>query len=111
VTKKLDEAALAQVEKLGVKLVPVKVPEGAVDSSGFGVESAAFFDELIRTGRDKQMTSPARANSFRTSRLIPAVEYLQGQRARAMMMAKLAEATAGVDVYLVPANAGGRGGR
>lgn len=110
-TKKFDEAALAQVEKLGVKLVPVKVPEGAVDSSGFGVESAAFFDELIRTGRDKQMTSPARANSFRTSRLIPAVEYLQGQRARAMMMAKLAEATAGVDVYLVPANSGGGGGR
>jgi Asp-tRNA(Asn)/Glu-tRNA(Gln) amidotransferase A subunit family amidase len=38
------------------------------------------------------------------------VEYLQGQRARAMMMAKLAEAVAEVDVYLVPANSGGGGG-
>ncbi len=110
VTKKFDEAALAQIEKLGVKLIPVKVPDGAADASGFGVESAVFFDEMIRTGLDKQMTNPARASSFRNSRLIPAVEYLQAQRARAMMMAKLAEATADVDVYLVPANAGGGGG-
>ncbi len=110
VTKKFDEAALAQVEKLGVKLIPVKVPAGAADASGFNVESGAFFDEMIRAGRDKQMTNPPRASGFRTSRLIPAVEYLQSQRARAMMMAKLAEATADVDVYLVPANAGGGGG-
>jgi Asp-tRNA(Asn)/Glu-tRNA(Gln) amidotransferase A subunit family amidase len=109
-TKKYDEAAIAQIEKLGVKLVVVNVPEGTADASGFGVESAVFFDELVRTGRDKQMTNPGRASSFRTSRLIPAVEYLQAQRARAMMMAKLAEATAEVDVYLVPANTGGGGG-
>lgn len=110
VTKKYDEAAIAQIEKLGVKLVEVKVPDVPLDSNSFGVESAVFFDELIRTGGDKQMTNPSRASSFRTSRLIPAVEYLQSQRARAMMMAKLAEATAEVDVYLVPANGGGGGG-
>ena len=68
--------------------------------------------ELIRTGRDKQLTNPGRATGFRSARLIPAVEYLQSQRARTMMMMKLAEATADVDVYLVPANnAGGGGGR
>ena len=111
VTKKYDEAAIAEIQKLGVKLVEVKVPEATADASSFGVESAVFFDELVRTGRDKQMTNPGRASSFRTSRLIPAVEYLQAQRARAMMMAKLAEATAEVDVYLVPANTGGGGGR
>jgi Asp-tRNA(Asn)/Glu-tRNA(Gln) amidotransferase A subunit family amidase len=111
VMKKFNEAAMAQIEKLGVKLIEVKVPEGAADSGGFGVESGAFFDEMIRSGQDKQMTNPARANSFRGSRLTPAVEYLQAQRARAMMMAKLAEATAEVDVYLAPANSGGGGGR
>jgi Asp-tRNA(Asn)/Glu-tRNA(Gln) amidotransferase A subunit family amidase len=109
--KKFDEAALSQVQKLGVKLIEVKVPEGVADAGGFGVESGAFFDEMIRSGRDKRMTNPGRANSFRSSRLTPAVEYLQAQRARAMMMAKLAEATGGVDVYLVPANSGGGGGR
>jgi len=108
--KKHDDEAMAQMEKLGVKLIEVKVPEGSADAGGFNVESGAYFDELVRSGGDKKMTNPTRANGFRSSRLIPAVEYLQGQRARTMMMMKLAEATADVDVYLVPANAGGGGG-
>ncbi len=110
VAKKNEQAAIAQVEKLGVKLIPMKVPEGQADAGSFSVESGAFFDELVRSGRDKQMTNPGRGNSFRSSRLIPAVEYLQSQRVRSMMMAKLAEATAEVDIYLVPANSGGGGG-
>ena len=40
------------------------------------------------------MTNPGRAGGFRSSRAVPAVEYLQSQRARSMMMMKLAEATA-----------------
>jgi Asp-tRNA(Asn)/Glu-tRNA(Gln) amidotransferase A subunit family amidase len=108
--KKTEEQTLEQMKSLGFKLVPVKLPEWSIDTSSIGVESGVFFDDLIRSNRDKQMTNPGRAGSFRSSRVIPAVEYLQGQRARAMMMAKLAEATADVDVYLVPANQGGGGG-
>jgi len=111
VLKRNEEKALEQVQALGVKLIPVKVPDWNVDVASIGVESAVFFDELVRSGRDKQLTNPGRANGFRASRVIPAVEYLQSQRARTMMMMKLAEATADVDVYLVPANAGGGGGR
>jgi Asp-tRNA(Asn)/Glu-tRNA(Gln) amidotransferase A subunit family amidase len=110
VARRNEEKALAQVQALGFKLVPVKAPDGSADTGSFGVESAVFFDELVRSGRDKELTNPDRANGFRSSRLIPAVEYLQGQRARTMMMMKLAEATAEVDVYLVPANSGGGGG-
>ena len=106
VTKEHDEKTLDQVRSLGVKLVPVAVPEFSLDTSAYGVESAAFFDELIRTGRDKQMTNPGRAAGWRTSRTTPAVEYIQLQRARMMMMMKLAEATKDVDVYLVPSGAG-----
>src|SRR3984957_2512874 len=108
VAKKNDEQALAAIRALGVRLIPITVPD-ASDAGGFNVESAAFFDEFIRSGRDKQMTNPGRGNGFRSARLIPAVEYLQSQRARTIMMMKLAEATAAVDVYLVPANAGGGG--
>jgi len=43
-------------------------------------------------------------------RLVPAVEYLQSQRVRMMMMTKLAEATAHVDVYIVASNNNGMGG-
>jgi Asp-tRNA(Asn)/Glu-tRNA(Gln) amidotransferase A subunit family amidase len=108
--KKLDDQAIEQVQKLGFKLVPVKAPDWTLDVASYGVESAAFFDGLIRAGREKEMTNPGRANGFKSARLIPAVEYIQSQRARTMMMMKLAEATAEVDVYLVPANAGGGGG-
>ena len=108
--KEHDEKTLDQLRSLGFKLVEVTVPETTYDTSGFNVESAAFFDEFIRQGRDKQMTNPGRAAGWRPSRLIPGVEYLQGQRARAMMMAKLAEATRDVEVYVVPSGAGGGGG-
>jgi len=109
VAKRNEEKALAQVQALGAKLIPVKVPEGSADAGGFGVESAAFFDDLIRSGGYKQMTNQGRASGFKSAHLIPAVEYLQSQRVRTMMMMKLAEATADVDVYLVPANSGGGG--
>jgi Asp-tRNA(Asn)/Glu-tRNA(Gln) amidotransferase A subunit family amidase len=108
--KKLDDATLAQMQALGVKLIPLTTPDWTLDVSSYSVESAVFFDELIRTGRDKQLTNPSRGNGWRGARLIPAVEYLQAQRARSMMMMKLAEATADVDVYLAPANNGGGGG-
>jgi Asp-tRNA(Asn)/Glu-tRNA(Gln) amidotransferase A subunit family amidase len=108
--KEYDQKALDQIKALGVNLVEVTIPEVNVDTSGFNVESAAFFDELTRSGRDKEMTNPGRAAGWRTTRLMPAVEYIQGQRARAMMMAKLAEATKDVDVYLAPTGAGAGGG-
>ena len=57
----------------------------------------------------------ARGGGRYNGRLMPAVEYLQPQRVRMMMMMKLAEATAHVDVYVVASNntggEGGRGGR
>jgi Asp-tRNA(Asn)/Glu-tRNA(Gln) amidotransferase A subunit family amidase len=104
-----DQKTLEQVRALGVKLVEVSVPEVSVDTSSFNVESGAFFDELIRSGRDKEMSNPGRAAGWRTVRLMPAVEYIQSQRMRTMMMMKLAEATKEVDVYLVPTGAGGGG--
>jgi Asp-tRNA(Asn)/Glu-tRNA(Gln) amidotransferase A subunit family amidase len=95
---------------LGVsKFIPLTVPEWPYDGSAINVESAVFFDELVRYGGVSRMTNPGRAAAFKNARLIPAVEYLQSQRARMMMMMKLAEATSGVDVYLV-ASAGNNGG-
>ncbi len=108
--KKIDDATLEKMQSLGVKLIPLTTPDWTLDVSSYNVESAVFFDELIRTGRDKELTNPGRGNGWRGARLIPAVEYLQAQRARSMMMMRLAEATAEVDVYLAPANSGAGGG-
>ena len=104
-----DEKTLAQLATLGVKLIEVKVPDWSLDVSAYAVESAAFFDELIRSGNDKKMANPGRAAGWKSARLIPAVEYVQLQRARMMLMMKLAEATASVDVYVVPGMGGGTG--
>jgi Asp-tRNA(Asn)/Glu-tRNA(Gln) amidotransferase A subunit family amidase len=52
----------------------------------------------------------ARGGGRPNGRLIPAVEYLQSQRVRMMMMTALAEATSHVDVYVVASNNNGMGG-
>ncbi len=92
------DAALALLASLGVNhLVPVKVPEGQTNIGGFSVESTVFFDEHARAGEMKTARGGARTNG----RLVPAVEYLQSQRVRMMMMMKLADATAHVDAYIV----------
>jgi Asp-tRNA(Asn)/Glu-tRNA(Gln) amidotransferase A subunit family amidase len=108
--KAAAQEVLDTLASLGVsKFVPLTVPEWPYDGSAINVESAVFFDELVRSGGVSRMTNPGRAAAFKNARLVPAVEYLQSQRARMMMMMKLAEATAGLDVYLV-ASSGNNGG-
>ena len=100
---------LDTLRSIGVsKFVPVTVPETPFNLNGIsaiGVESAVFFDEQARSGRMKEARGGGRYNG----RLVPAVEYLKLQRARMMMMMKLAEATANVDVYVVASNNTGMG--
>jgi Asp-tRNA(Asn)/Glu-tRNA(Gln) amidotransferase A subunit family amidase len=70
------------------------------------VESAVFHDRLLRSGLYQQMTNTSRGERMRSARLIPAVEYLQSQRMRAVMMQELAKATTAVDVYVTPSTHG-----
>jgi Asp-tRNA(Asn)/Glu-tRNA(Gln) amidotransferase A subunit family amidase len=109
------ETMLEMLRSIGVtNFVEMKIPEGQTNVSSLGVESFVYFDELRRNGK---LTGSRMGGNRPTARLLPAVEYLQQQRLRMMMMTELAAATAGVDVYLVAANpstggaGGGRGGR
>jgi Asp-tRNA(Asn)/Glu-tRNA(Gln) amidotransferase A subunit family amidase len=88
------------------RFVPIAVPEFTTNVSAINVESVVFFDEHARAGRMKEARNGGRPNG----RLIPAVDYLRSQRVRTMMMEKLAEATANVDVYVVAANPSVGGG-
>lgn len=108
-----NRAALEALEGLGIDLVDVPIPEFNTQLSPIGVESAVFFDELVRSGRDRELTNPGRAAGWRRSWLVPAVDYLRQQRIRTMMMMELARATEHVDVYLAPRTTGappGEGG-
>ena len=109
------ERMLATFTSIGIgNLIPVSVPEAYTNVSAITVERAAFFDQHARSGRMKEARGGRQANG----RLVSAPDYLQSQRVRMMMMMKLAEATAHVDVYLVASNnsgvappgGGGRGG-
>ena len=99
------DKALATLTSLGIKdLIEVNVPEFESNVSAISVEAGAFFDEAARAGRMKG----ARGSFGRSSnRLLPAVDYIQAQRVRMMMMQKLAEATEHVDLYLVASNSNG----
>ncbi len=102
VVKENAQKLLETLRSVGVsRFIPLTIPDVPLNVGGLGVESAVFFDELTRSGRLKD----TRMGGRQSARLIPAVEYLQSQRIRMMMMTKLAEATAGVDVYVVAANA------
>jgi len=105
--RKYNEAALAKLKEMGVTLVPVEMPKFPYDAmiTMLTAESAAAFDDLTRTGRDKLLTSQKDydwPNTFRTARFIPAVEYLQAARARRMAMDAVAKVFEDFDVIAAP---------
>jgi len=110
VGKQFQQRTFDTLQSLGVKFIPITVPDFTTDVSASAIESAVFFEELVRTGKDKGLTNPGRSSQWRNNRVTPAVEYLQAQRVRMMMMMKLAEATKDGDVYLGPGGGGGTAG-
>jgi Asp-tRNA(Asn)/Glu-tRNA(Gln) amidotransferase A subunit family amidase len=93
-------AVLDTLRGLGVReFIPMTIPEPYSNVSAINVESAAYFDEFARAGRMKETRS-----GRPTGRLMSAVDFLQSQRIRMMMMMELAKATDGLDVYIVASN-------
>ena len=110
-TRKFDDAALAVFARLGVKLIPVAIPEAPYNAMRIilDAEAGAAFDELTRTGRDAEMTRQtpdAWPISFRESRFIPAVDYVNANRVRTTAMQQWAKLFEMVDVIVSPTNGG-----
>ena len=105
---------LKAFEQMGVQLIPLNFPDSAAypyDIVGITLasESAAAFDELTRTDLDDQLTRQNRndwPNYFRGARFIPAVEYVNAQRHRYLLMKKMQEFFATVDMVITPTFAG-----
>ena len=105
--KKYNEAALAKLKEMGMKLVPVEMPKFPYDAmvAMLTAEAAAAFDDLTRSGKDKLLTAQKDfdwPNSFRSARFIPAVEYIQAARARRMAMDAVAKVFEEFDVIVAP---------
>lgn len=104
----LYKDALAVLEKAGAKLTPIELPKFSAGSLRFilSAEAATAFDDITRDGRVNQLSGQSPndwPNTFRTSRFIPAVEYLRAQRARTLLMREMENLMSQWDVFVSPA--------
>jgi Asp-tRNA(Asn)/Glu-tRNA(Gln) amidotransferase A subunit family amidase len=105
---KYEQASLAALRKMGVTLVPVKMPKGyhfGNITPVLGAEAAAAFDELTLSGRDTLLTGQKSGdwpNQFRIARLYSAVDYVQAQRARMLAIEAMAKVFEEVDMIVTP---------
>jgi Asp-tRNA(Asn)/Glu-tRNA(Gln) amidotransferase A subunit family amidase len=109
--KQNDEDALKKIRELGIELIPTELPNYPVDSISFllSTEGAAAFDELTRTGCDDMLKQQERGswpNTFRRRRFVPAVEYLQAQRIRYLLIQEVGKLFEKVDLVVAPSFAG-----
>ena len=102
-----DSLALEKLRELGAQLIPIKLPDINVNDLAFvlSAETGAVFDELTRSNRDDLLVrqiKDAWPNVFRSSRFIPAVEYLNANRVRYLLIQKMQELMNNIDVYVAP---------
>lgn len=106
-----SDSVLTVLTQLGAKLIPIELPKLPVESLRIilNAEAAAAFDELTRSGKDDSMvrqTKGAWPNSFRSSRLIPAVEYIEANRVRYLVIQEMQKLMKDIDVYIAPSFGG-----
>jgi Asp-tRNA(Asn)/Glu-tRNA(Gln) amidotransferase A subunit family amidase len=102
-TEANDAAALEKIRSLGVKLIELQLPEHSDLDIGiiiYGEGNAALRDP-IETQPEKLVRQDRVANQH-SLRLLPAMEYLNAQRIRTLLMQGMARMMADIDVYLVP---------
>jgi Asp-tRNA(Asn)/Glu-tRNA(Gln) amidotransferase A subunit family amidase len=102
-----DAETLRVLKSLGIKLIPIELPDFPYEALTIILfaEAAAAFDELTRSNRDDWLArqdKEAWPNTFRRSRLIPAVEYVQAARHRTQLMQAMQQVMQKLDVYVAP---------
>ncbi len=105
--QKQNTDTLEKLRELGIDLIEIELPDLPVDAMQIilGAEAAAAFDELTRSNRDDLLVRQIKnawPNSFRASRFIPAVEYIQANRVRTLLIQQMAELMADIDIYISP---------
>ena len=102
------------LRKSGAGVTAVDFPDSAaypfnIIGTVIGAESAAAFDELTRSDKDNLITRQDKnfwPNSFRVSRFIPAVEYINANRHRYTLMLAMQSFMKEYDVVIVPSFGG-----
>ena len=105
---------LDEFKSMGVTPQPVTFPDSTIVQFNLigiilNAESAAAFDELTRTNRDDLIERQDKdfwPNSFRSARMIPAVEYINAIRYRSELCQQINDFMKNYDVVIVPTFAG-----
>jgi Asp-tRNA(Asn)/Glu-tRNA(Gln) amidotransferase A subunit family amidase len=103
----VDRAALAHLKKLGLRPVPVSLPDWPYQSLNavLFAEAAAAFEEITLDHRVDQLTAQvpdAWPNLFREARFLSAVDFVQADRMRRKVALEMARIFKEVDLLLVP---------
>jgi Asp-tRNA(Asn)/Glu-tRNA(Gln) amidotransferase A subunit family amidase len=104
---KNDSITLTKLIELGAELIPSELPDYPVNDLAImlSVEAGAAFDELTRSNRDDLMVRQIKnawPNSFRVSRFIPAVEYINASRVRTLLIQEMQTLMNEIDLYIAP---------
>ncbi len=113
-TSRNEWKVLQTLRDLGVELSPVVFPDsGVYNFNVVGVEiaseAAAAFDEFTRKNIDDEMTWQNRGdwpNYFRTARFYSAVDYINANRHRYLLMQEVNKLFDQYDVIITPTYAG-----
>ncbi|MGV3616951.1 MAG: amidase [Fimbriimonas sp.] len=95
-----DPAALA-LREMGATVTPKEftpTPNGLF--AILEVESASAFEEFTRNGKIRGLKNSSWPETFRGARYVPAVEYLQAQRARTVSMRRFEDELGDLDLLL-----------
>ncbi len=101
-----NKASLETIRRLGVEPVPVELPKLGSGPMDFllTTEGAAVFDDLVRSDKlDLMSAEPERSGwvgSFRLHEFVPAVQYIQANRARYRLMEAYHELFKNMDVLV-----------
>ncbi|MCX7876066.1 MAG: amidase [Melioribacteraceae bacterium] len=102
-----DSIALAKLKELGAELIPIELPNISTEDLSFilSAEAGAAFDELTRSNKDDLLVRQIKnawPNVFRSSRFIPAVEYINANRVRFLLIQEMKKLFDKIDLYVSP---------
>jgi len=103
----VDRHALDVCRNLAKEVVPITLPDWPYDSLNviLFAESAAAFEDITLDGRVDQLrmqVPDAWPNTFRQSRFLSAVDFVQADRLRRKVAREMERVFSGVDLLLVP---------
>ena len=103
-----DSLSFKKLKEMGAEMVPIELPVLPYRDLLIVLfaESGAAFEELSLSNRDDLMVKQdknAWPSGFRSAHFIPAIDYIQANRARTILIEQLNKTMKGIDVFIAPA--------